>query len=187
MCHCTWTRTDWKMFWLYLNPEQRHMSQQGAKQGSSAPSASKPATCLTWGPMALRSALRGYGNKTDICHGCLKGFENTWAFKVQSFCFVCFWSTLESDIFYTSHTTLHDINAEGNLSGVQRAAFWKQPLGAGAWHVCLFGKQKDSEVTQTENWFSKYLKLKLNIFMINLLKYELKMKLSEPGAGTLGC
>lgn len=81
--------------------------------------------------------------------------------------------------FYTSHTALHNISAEGNLSGVQRAAFWKLPLGAGVWHVYLFGKQKDSEVTQIENWFSKYLKLKWNILIINLLKYKLKMKLSE--------
>lgn len=83
ICHCIWTRTDWKMFWLYLNPEQRLMSQQGARQGSSAPSASK--TCLTWGPMALRSALCGHSNKTDICHGCVKGFERSWAFQGAKF------------------------------------------------------------------------------------------------------
>lgn len=70
-------------------------------------------------------------------------------------------------------------NAEGSLLSVRRAALWKLPPGAGVWHVCFFGKQKDSEVTQTETWFLEYLKLKWNILLISLLKYKLKMKLSE--------
>lgn len=71
-----------------------------------------------------------------------KWFENSWAFKAQSFCFTCFQSTLESDSF-THHTLpLCEANAKASY-----LAFRWLILGSGIWHICLLGKQKDSEVT----------------------------------------
>ena len=92
----------------------------------------------------------GYSNKADICHGCLKGFGNSWAFKVQSFCLACFWSILESDSF--AHHTLPCVT---QMQKATYLAFREQPSENGLLeqHACWFGKQKDSEVTQTENWF----------------------------------
>lgn len=132
--HCIWTGMDWKMSWLYLSPEPRQ-GPTGTKQGSSAASAPRPAPRLSCSPMA-ESALCGYSTGC----ACLTGFVDSWAFKVQSSSFVCFWSVLESDNFaHHPAPCWQKCRRQPTQGSAPTAAPW-----SGCLTCLLAGKQKDS-------------------------------------------
>lgn len=119
------------------------------------------------------SALCGYSTQTGTGSGCLTGFVNSWAFKVQSSCFVCFCGILESDNFARHPAPCcQKCRRQPTQGSAPTAAPWSRCL------ACLVHK-RTQEVPLIKNWLSKYLKRKWNILIINLLKYKLKIKLSE--------